>query len=78
MVTGIFAHIAVQVIMNICVVTNVIPTTGVTLPFVSYGGTSLCFLMIEMAIALSVSRRIHSRIREMDLWGEVVDPMADD
>jgi cell division protein FtsW len=78
MVAGVFAHIAVQVILNICVVTNVIPTTGVTLPFVSYGGTSLCFLMIEMAIALSVSRRIHSRNREMDLWGEVADPLVDD
>ena len=78
MVTGVFAHIAVQVIMNICVVTNVIPTTGVTLPFVSYGGTSLFFLMMEMAIALSVSRRIHSRNKETDLWGEVADPLADD
>ena len=78
MVTGVFAHIAVQVIMNICVVTNVIPTTGVTLPFVSYGGTSLFFLMMEMAIALSVSRRIHSRNKETDLWGEVAEPLADD
>jgi cell division protein FtsW len=35
-----------------------IPTTGVTLPFVSYGGTSVLFLMTEMGLALSVSRRI--------------------
>ncbi|MFR1114622.1 MAG: FtsW/RodA/SpoVE family cell cycle protein, partial [Blautia sp.] len=41
-----------------CVVTNVIPTTGVTLPFVSYGGTSILFLMAEMGIALSVSHQI--------------------
>ncbi|MBQ0059554.1 MAG: cell division protein FtsW [Lachnospiraceae bacterium] len=58
MVTGIFSHVALQVILNICVVCNVIPTTGVTLPFVSYGGTSLFFLMAEMAIALSVSHQI--------------------
>ena len=57
-VTGIFAHIALQVILNIMVVTNMIPTTGVTLPFVSYGGTSVLFLMTEMGLALSVSRRI--------------------
>ncbi|MGI6006376.1 MAG: FtsW/RodA/SpoVE family cell cycle protein [Ruminococcus sp.] len=58
MVTGIFAHIALQVILNICVVINVIPTTGITLPFISYGGTSVLFLMVEMGIALSVSRQI--------------------
>lgn len=56
--TGIFAHIALQVVLNISVVTNLIPTTGVTLPFVSYGGTSVLFLMGEMALALSVSRQI--------------------
>ena len=54
----VFAHIALQVILNICVVINVIPTTGITLPFVSYGGTSVLFLMVEMGIALSVSRKI--------------------
>lgn len=58
MVTGIFGHIALQVVLNIAVVLNVIPTTGVTLPFVSYGGTSVLFLMAEMALALSVSRQI--------------------
>lgn len=57
-VTGIFGHIALQVIFNICVVLNVIPTTGITLPFVSYGGTSILFLMVEMGIALGVSRTI--------------------
>lgn len=57
--TGIFAHIALQVILNVAVVTNTIPNTGVTLPFISYGGTSLVFLMAEMGIALGISRRIH-------------------
>ena len=56
--SGVFVHIALQVILNICVVLNVIPTTGVTLPFVSYGGTSVLFLMTEIGLALSVSRRI--------------------
>ena len=58
MVTGIFAHIAIQVILNVAVVLNVIPTTGITLPFVSYGGTSILFLMVEMGLALGVSNRI--------------------
>lgn len=61
MVTGIMAHISLQVILNICVVINLIPTTGVTLPFVSYGGTSVVFLMAEMALAMSVSRGIRLR-----------------
>ncbi|MDO5426024.1 MAG: FtsW/RodA/SpoVE family cell cycle protein [Eubacteriales bacterium] len=63
-VTGIFAHIALQVILNIMVVINLIPTTGITLPFVSYGGTSVLFLMVEMAIALSVSRQIRLKEEE--------------
>ena len=58
LVTGIMAHIAIQVILNIAVVTNSIPNTGVTLPFISYGGTSVVFLMAEMGLALSVSRGI--------------------
>ena len=57
-VTGIMAHIALQVILNIAVVTNTIPNTGITLPFISYGGTSVVFLLAEMGIALGVSSRI--------------------
>ena len=57
-VTGIFSHIAIQVILNVAVVVNLIPNTGITLPFISYGGTSVLFLMIEMGIALGVSRKI--------------------
>ena len=62
--TGIFAHIAIQVVLNIAVVINLIPTTGITLPFVSYGGTSIMFLMAEMALALSVSRQIKFKEEE--------------
>lgn len=58
LVTGIMSHIAIQVILNIAVVTNTIPNTGVILPFISYGGTSLVFLMAEMGLALSVSKGI--------------------
>ena len=58
LVTGIMSHIAIQVILNIAVVTNTIPNTGVILPFISYGGTSLVFLMVEMGLALSVSKGI--------------------
>lgn len=57
-VVGIMAHIAIQVILNIAVVTNTIPNTGITLPFISYGGTSIVFLMAEMGIALSVADKI--------------------
>ena len=58
MVSGIFIHIALQVILNIAVVVNLLPNTGVTLPFISYGGTSVAFLMAEMGLALSVARQI--------------------
>ncbi len=57
-VTGIFLHIALQVVLNVCVVLNLIPTTGITLPFFSYGGTAILFLMAEMGMALSVARKI--------------------
>ena len=58
LVTGVMSHIAIQVILNIAVVTNTIPNTGVTLPFFSYGGSSVMFLMLEMGLVISVSRGI--------------------
>lgn len=64
MVIGIMSHIALQVILNIAVVTNTIPNTGITLPFISYGGTSSVFLLAEIGIALSVSKGI--RFVEME------------
>lgn len=56
--TGVLTHIAVQVLLNIAVVTNTIPSTGIPLPFISYGGSSLMVLLFEMGIALSVSNQI--------------------
>jgi len=49
------AHIALQAILNIAVATNSIPNTGITLPFISYGGTSLVILLAEIGICLNVS-----------------------
>ena len=59
LVIGVITHIAMQVFVNIAVVTNTIPPTGIPLPFISYGGSSIFSTMIEMGIVLSVSRRIH-------------------
>ena len=56
--TGIFAHIALQVTLNIGVVTGMLPTTGVTFPFISYGGTAIVILLAEMGIALGISSKI--------------------
>ena len=58
-VIGFMTHIAIQVFINIAVVTNTIPPTGIPLPFISYGGTSILVVMIEMGIVLSISKKIH-------------------
>ena len=58
-VVGVITHISVQVIVNIAVVTNSIPPTGVPLPFISYGGTALACLLAELGLVLSVASRIH-------------------
>ena len=55
---GVMAHIAVQVLINISVVTNTIPPTGVPLPFISYGGSSIFFLLLEMGLMFAVARQI--------------------
>lgn len=56
LVIGVMLHIAIQVVLNIAVVTNSMPNTGVSLPFISYGGTSLAFLITEMGLVFSVSK----------------------
>ncbi len=56
-VVGVMAQIGMQVIINIAVVTNSIPSTGMPLPFISYGGSSLLFLMVEVGMVLGIARR---------------------
>ena len=55
-VIGIMSHIAIQTLFNICVVATIIPNTGITLPFFSYGGTAIIVLLAEMGIVLNISR----------------------
>lgn len=57
-VIGVMGHIAIQLLLNISVVTGLIPNTGIGLPFISYGGTSLLLLMIEMGLVFSVAKSI--------------------
>lgn len=58
LVVGVMGHIAIQVILNIAVVTNTILNTGISLPFISYGGSSVMFLMVEIGLVLSVAKGI--------------------
>ncbi|WP_455615234.1 FtsW/RodA/SpoVE family cell cycle protein [Eisenbergiella sp.] len=58
LVVGVMGHIAIQVILNIAVVTNTIPNTGISLPFISYGGSSVMFLLVEIGLVLSVAKGI--------------------
>ncbi|MGN1159380.1 MAG: FtsW/RodA/SpoVE family cell cycle protein [Lachnospiraceae bacterium] len=58
LVVGVMGHLAIQVILNVAVVTNTIPNTGISLPFISYGGSSVMFLLIEIGLVLSVARNI--------------------
>ena len=55
---GVMTHLALQTFLNIAVVSGFVPTTGISLPFFSYGGTALCLQLVEMGIVLSVSRQI--------------------
>ena len=58
LVVGVLGHFAIQVILNIAVVTNTLPNTGISLPFISYGGSSVLFLLVEIGLVLSVARGI--------------------
>lgn len=64
LIIGITTHFAVQVFLNVAVVTNFFPVTGISLPFFSAGGTSLMMQLVEMGIVLSVSR--HNPIKKLD------------
>ena len=65
---GLTTLIAVQTILNLCVVTNLLPSTGIALPFFSYGGTALAVNLGEMGIVLSISRtRDQRKIQEVSL-----------
>ena len=65
---GLITLIAVQTILNLCVVTNLLPSTGIALPFFSYGGTALAVNLGEMGILLSISRqRNQTKIQEVSL-----------
>ena len=59
--TGFIYHIGMQIILNLCVVTDVMPNTGISLPFFSYGGTAIIMMLAEMGIILSVSRMAHMK-----------------
>ena len=57
-VVGVMTHIGLQVLINIAVSTNSMPNTGIPMPFISYGGSSLVFLLCEIGIVLSISKQI--------------------
>ncbi len=65
-ITGITSLLAIQVILNVAVVTNLVPCTGISLPFFSYGGTALWLQLVEMGIVLSISREIPLRRKKDD------------
>ena len=54
---GITTQIAIQAIFNFCVVSNLVPNTGISLPFFSYGGTAIVMQLMEMGIMLNISRK---------------------
>lgn len=58
---GVMVQLAIQVVINVAVVTNSIPSTGIPLPFISYGGTSEMIMMTEMGLVLGVSRQIKQK-----------------
>ena len=66
LVSGVFAHIAIQVVLNIAVATSVIPNTGVSLPFISYGGSSAIFLLAEIGIVMNVGRNAFKNVQTIE------------
>jgi len=64
---GLITLIAVQTVLNLCVVTNILPSTGIALPFFSYGGTALAVNLGEMGVVLGISRRMHRASKMEDI-----------
>ena len=64
---GLTTLIAVQTILNLCVVTNLLPSTGVALPFFSYGGTALAVNLGEMGVILNISRE-RNRVKKQEVF----------
>lgn len=66
--SGLVTLIAVQTVLNLCVVSNLLPSTGIALPFFSYGGTALAVNLGEMGVVMSISRyRNHTKKQEVSL-----------
>ncbi len=63
---GISTHVGLQALLNICVVADIIPNTGISLPFFSYGGSSLIVLLGEMGILLSISRQYYMKRKDLE------------
>ena len=64
---GLTTLIAVQTILNLCVVTNLLPSTGIALPFFSYGGTALAVNLGEMGVILNISRE-RNRVKKQEVF----------
>ena len=61
LVVGVMSHLGLQVFLNVAVVTGLVPATGISLPFFSYGGTALLLQLVEIGLVLSVSREIPAK-----------------
>ena len=72
LVSGVFIHVALQVILNISVVLNLLPNTGVTLPFISYGGTSIPLFDVRDGACLKRGAGLNFSSRSLCCKGEAV------
>ena len=63
---GITTHVGLQAFLNMCVASDMIPNTGITLPFFSYGGSSLVVLMIEMGVLLAISKQFYRKKSDIE------------
>jgi cell division protein FtsW len=63
---GITTHVGLQAFLNMCVAADIIPNTGISLPFFSYGGSSLLVLLCEMGLLLSISRQYYRKKSDLE------------